>query len=417
MNKERVSLTLYSKTDIINKRKANMISREIYLLKLIDFRDKRVIKVITGIRRCGKSVLLQQFRDHLVSSGVDPNKIILINFESLQYENFANYKNFYDHIRNQIQQGRYYLLLDEIQAVEHWEKALASFQVDFDCDIYITGSNAFLLSSELATLIAGRYVEIHLFPLSFKEVMSQQKEDPQTLFRDYIKYGGFPGLVELEKRENLVKDYLDGIYNTVVIKDILSRNNFQKISLLNTILKFMIDNVGNLVSANNIADYLSSNGQTTHVDTVLNYLEAFENAYILYKAERYHLKGKRILRSPQKFYIVDSGIRNTILGFRDLDIGRVLENIVYIELRRRGYDVKVGVDEQFEIDFIATRDDEKLYIQTTLSLADEKVKNLELQTLLSIKDNYRKILLSMDFHINEVIEGISIQNIIDVLIN
>ena len=397
--------------------KTNMISRVACLQKLVDFQDKQVIKVITGIRRCGKSVLLQQFRDHLVSSGVDPEKIILINFESLQYENIINYRTFYDHIHTQIRQGRYYLLLDEIQVVEHWEKAIASFQVDFDCDIYITGSNAFLMSSELSTLLAGRYVEIHVFPLSFKEYISHQQENPQMLFRDYVKYGGFPGLIEFEKREDLAKDYLDGIYNTVVVKDILSRNSFQNISLLNTILKFMIDNVGNLVSANNIADYLSSNGQKTHVDTVLNYLDAFEDAYILYKAERYNLKGKRILRSPHKFYIVDSGIRNTILGFRDLDIGRVLENIVFLELKRRGYDVRVGVDDQFEIDFIATRDNEKLYIQTALSLADEKVKNRELQGLLSTKDNYRKILLSMDFHINEEIEGVSIQNIIDFLLN
>ncbi|HCS39467.1 MAG TPA: ATPase [Anaerolineaceae bacterium] len=394
-----------------------MISREAYLQKLVDFQDKNIIKVITGIRRCGKSVLLQQFRDHLASSGISPEKIILLNFESLQYENITNYKSFYDYINNIVQQGRYYLLLDEIQAVEHWEKALASFQVDFDCDIYITGSNAFLLSSELATLIAGRYVEIHIFPLSFKEIVSQQQEDPRILFQDYLKYGGFPGLVEFEKSDDLVRDYLDGIYNTVVVKDILTRNKFQNISLLNTILKFMIDNVGNLISANNIADYLSSNGQKTHVDTVLNYLEAFENAYILYKTERYNLKGKRILRSPQKFYIVDSGIRNTLIGFRDLDIGRVLENIIYLELRRRGYDVRVGVDEQFEIDFIATKNDEKLYIQTTLSLTDAKVKSRELQGLLSIKDNYRKILLSMDFHINEEIEGIRIQNIIDFLLN
>lgn len=394
-----------------------MIIRDAYLQKLIDFQDKNVIKVITGIRRCGKSVLLQQFRDHLVSSGISTDKIILINFESLQYENIANYKSFYDYIHDLIHEGRYYLLLDEIQVVEHWEKALASFQVDFDCDIYITGSNAFLMSSELATLIAGRYVEIHIFPLSFKEIVSQQQEDPQIVFRDYIKYGGFPGVIELEKSEDLTRDYLDGIYNTVVVKDILTRNNFQNIGLLNTILKFMVDNVGNLISANNIADYLSSNGQKTHVDTVLNYLEAFENAYILYKAERYNLKGKRILRSPHKNYIVDSGIRNMLLGFRDLDIGRVLENIIYIELRRRGYDVRVGVDDQFEIDFIATKNDEKLYIQTTLSLTDEKVKNRELRGLLSIRDNYPKILLSMDFHINEEIDGISIQNILDFLLN
>jgi predicted AAA+ superfamily ATPase len=394
-----------------------MISRDVYLKKLIDFQDKNVIKVITGIRRCGKSVLLQQFRDHLFSSGINSDNIILINFESLQYESITNYKSFYDYICNLIREGRYYLLLDEIQAVEHWEKALASFQVDFDCDIYITGSNAFLLSSELATLIAGRYVAIHIFPLSFKEIVSQQQQDPQTVFRDYLKYGGFPGLVEFDKKEDLAREYLDGIFNTVVVKDILTQNKFQSISLLNTILKFMIDNVGNLISANNIADYLSSNGQKTHVDTVINYLEAFENAYILYKTERYNLKGKRILRSPQKYYIVDSGIRNTILGFRDLDIGRVLENIIYLELRRRGYDVRVGVDDQFEIDFIATKNDEKLYVQTTLSLADEKVKHRELQGLLSIKDNYRKILLSMDFHINEETEGIRIQNIIDFLLN
>jgi len=338
---------------------------------------------------------------------VDQNNIILMNFESLQYENIANFKNLYDYVRTHIRQGRSYFLLDEIQGVEHWEKAIASFQVDFDCDIYITGSNEFLLSSELATYIAGRYVEIHMFPLSFKKYISQRKGDPNALIREYLRYGGFPGLLELDKRDDLVRDYLEGIYNTVVVKDIISRNNIHDVDLLEAILKFMIDNVGNLASANNIADYLTSNGRKTHVDTVLNYLESFEKAFILYKAERYNLKGKRILRSPHKYYIVDSGIRNATLGFRELDIGYVLENIVYLELRRRGFDVRVGVDDSFEVDFIATKDDEKIYYQVTLSLADEKVKNRELEGLLSIKDNY----------LDEEIKGIRLQNIVEFLLS
>lgn len=393
-----------------------MINRKTYLEKLIAFKDKQIIKVITGIRRCGKSVLLQQFNDYLLQSGVSSEQILLLNFESMKYDTITNHRALYEFIREHIQPGRTYLLLDEIQEVNGWEKTVASVQLDFDCDIYITGSNAYLLSSELATHIAGRYVEIHMLPLSFKEYMSTKNGNASDHFRTFLRYGGFPGVLELEERDELIRDYLDGVYNTIVVKDILTRNRFQDVDLLDLLLKFMIDNVGNLVSANNIANYLTSSGRQTHVNTVLDYLRAYEQAFILYRAERYNLKGKRILRSPDKFYIIDSGIRNARLGFRDLDIGFMIENLVYFELLRRGYDVKVGVDERFEVDFIATRQDEKVYYQVTLSLVDKMVLERELKGLLSIRDNYPKVLLSMDFHMDEEIKGIHLQNIIDFLL-
>lgn len=394
-----------------------MVRREIYLNKLADFKDKNVIKVITGIRRCGKSVLLQQYHDQLVENGVDKEKIIMINFESLQFENIKSYQALYQHIRERITDNRTtYILLDEIQEVKGWEKALASFQVDFKCDIYITGSNAHMLSSELATYISGRFVEVHLFPLSFQEYLDAGSLNADKAFNHYLDYGGFPGLLELSKREDSIRDYMEGIYNTVVVKDIIVRNNIKEVDLLESILLYMIDNIGNLISANNIANYLTSNGRKTYTSTVIDYISALENAFILYKAERYNIKGKRLLNAPYKYYIVDIGMRNITLGRREMDIGRVLENIVYLELVRRGYDLRIGVDSTFEIDFIASRGSEKNYYQVCLSITDDKVKDRELRGLQKIKDNYPKYLMTMDYHINEEITGIKLLNIKDFLL-
>jgi len=393
-----------------------MIIREKQLSQLITYKSSHIVKVITGIRRCGKSFLLQQFFNHLLQEGVPPGNIHLINFESLQYEHLKDYKSLYSYINDKLQAGKNYILLDEIQEVTGWEKAIASFQVDLDCDITLTGSNAFLLSSDLSTYIAGRYVEIHLLPLSFKEYQGNFNEEPQALFRRYLRFGGFPGLLELPIHDEAARNFLDGIFNTIVVKDIIARNNFRDVDLLEAILAFMFDNIGNLVSANNIANYLSSNGRLTSSRTVVDYLEAMQRAFILYKAARYNLKGKRILNSPHKYYLADIGLRNALLGFRDFDLGYVLENIVFLELIRRGYDIRVGVNDSQEVDFVATKDEEKVYFQVALSLADERVLARELKSLLSINDNYPKFLLSMDYHIEEQIQGIKLLNIIDFLL-
>jgi predicted AAA+ superfamily ATPase len=394
-----------------------MIIRQNYLDRLIEYKDKKPIKVITGVRRCGKSVLLQQYHDHLIRSGVDPDHIISINFESLKYEKLKDYRPFYEYILSAVQKnGRSYILLDEIQEVTQWEKAITSFQVDLNCDLYITGSNAHVLSSELATYLAGRYVDIHLFPFSFKEYLSMVGGDVQQQFRQYLNSGGFPGLVELAGNEVQIRDYLRGLYHTIVVKDIIARNNIQDVELLQSILYYMIDNVSNLASANKIADYLTSNNRKTYPAQVSEYLNAFENAFVLYRADRYNMKGKKILRSPYKYYLVDNGFRNIALGFRDMDLGHVLENIIYLELLRRGFDVRTGTEDHHEIDFVAARGQEKQYFQVALSVVDETVLRRELSALLAIQDNYPKTILTMDYHIDETNQGIRLVNILDFLL-
>ena len=302
-----------------------MILRKEYLNKLIDAKDKNLIKVITGIRRSGKSVLMDQFKTYLLSNGVEEHQIIHLNFESLKYENLKNYTALYAYIMDKaVDQARYYILLDEIQEVEGWEKTLSSLQVDLECDLYITGSNAKLLSSELATYISGRYVEIHMLPLSFKEYNSYPTDETtQQKFKKFSTYGGFPGLVEIGNNEALARDYLIGIYNTIIVKDVISRNNFRDVELINLIVKFVVDNIGNLMSARKIADYLTSSGRKTHTSTVSEYLQALENAFAIYKVDRYSIKGKQLLKAPYKYYVADLGMRGSALGFREMDLGQI----------------------------------------------------------------------------------------------
>ncbi|MEA3424457.1 MAG: ATP-binding protein [Bacillota bacterium] len=395
-----------------------MIIRKIYLDKLINYRDTKVIKVITGIRRSGKSILLDQFYEYLIDSGIEERQIVKINFESIKYDAITDYKNLYEYVESKIiKNKKIYILLDEIQKVVEWEKALTSFQVDYDCDIYITGSNAYLLSSELATYLSGRYIEIHILPFSFREFVEIENEKQrEKLFDLYLKQGGFPGLYEFSIVENAKKDYLEGIYNTIVVKDIIERSKVTDVDLMRRILRYLIDNTGNLVSANKISNFLKSSGRKTTTKTVIDYLTAFENAFILYKVKRYKIKGKQILNSPDKYYVVDLGLRRMIHGFESFDIGRALENIVYLELVRRGYQIYVGADDNFEVDFIAMKEEEKVYYQVSLSIVDEKVKEREVKGLLSIKDNYKKVLLTMDYSSNELIEGIEQINIVDFLL-
>lgn len=397
-----------------------MKKRDLYLDKLIKFKDKQFIKVITGIRRCGKSTLLKLFREYLLENDVSEKQIIYINFESIQFDDIKDYKLLYEYIKEHlVAKSRTYLLLDEIQEVIHWEKAVNSFLVDFNVDIYITGSNAWLLSSELSTLLSGRYVEIKMLPLSFKEYMEFVEEPSNNIEEDfqlYLRYGGLPPIIELNNNLDMIQPFLSGIYNTVLMKDIVQRNTVRDAALLDNLVHFLADNIGNSISTKKISDYLTSAGRKTTPATIDNYLQMLEKAFIFYKANRYDIKGKLYLKTQEKYYIVDTGIRNNLLGLRNMDYGHILENIIYMELLRRGFDVYIGKIGSMEVDFIAVKANKKIYYQVSASILDEKTKDRELRSLVSIPDQYDKVLLTMDRPYVEDFEGIKWVNIIDFLL-
>ena len=399
-----------------------MISRDNYLERLKAFKDNKLIKVITGIRRCGKSTLLELFKEYLKGKGVSDDNIIHINLELMKYDDVRDYKTFYNLITEKIKNNdRCYLLIDEIQQVDKWEKAINSMNVEFNVDIYITGSNAYLLSSEISTLLSGRYVEIKMLPLSFKEYLEfDHLPHDWTLedkFNQYLKFGSLPAVPTLPQDNTTINEFLLGIYNTVIVKDVISRNNIKDIGLLEQIVKYVVANTGNIISANKISGYISSQGrgETTKATTVSNYLDMLEKAYIIYPVKRYDIKGKEQLKNLAKYYVVDTGIRNMLMGYSDSDFGHVLETIVYLELIRRGYQVFIGKWYELEVDFIAVKQDEKKYYQVCLTLMDEKVKERELAPLKAIPDNYENTILSMDKTYITDYEGIKFENIIDFL--
>lgn len=398
-----------------------MKNRDFYLDQLISFKDKPLIKVITGIRRCGKSTLLSLFKNHLINSGVPENQIIRMNFESFEFDEITSYKALHTHLKIHLKNSKdkYYILLDEVQQVQSWEKVINSLMVDANVDIYITGSNAYLLSSELSTLLSGRYVEIKMQPLSFKEYINftnSTNDYPYDTFQEYLKYGGLPTVVDLMDRPETIGPFLEGIYNTVLIKDVIERNNIRDTALLESILKFISANIGNIVSTKKISDYLTSSGRKATTETIDNYLKMLENAFIIYKANRYDLKGKMFLKTLEKYYIVDIGIRNQLTGLRNTDYGHVLENIIYLELLRRGYDVTIGKIGTFEVDFVATKLDEKIYYQVSASILDDQTRERELRALKAIPDHYPKFILTMDRNIYNDFSGIRVLNIIDFLL-
>ena len=399
-----------------------MKNRDLYLNQLIQFKDKKLIKVITGLRRSGKSTLLSLFENHLITSGVDRNHIIRMNFESFEFDEITNYKELHAYINERIldPNKRHYILLDEVQQVSSWERVINSFLVDANVDIFITGSNAYLLSSELSTLLSGRYVEIKMQPLSFKEYLefldSDKEMSLQEKFNQYLEYGGLPTIVELLDNPDTIGPFLEGIYNTVLMKDVIERNGVRDAALLESILKFIAANIGSIVSTKKISDYLTSSGRKTTSDTIDNYLKMLENAFIIYKANRYDLKGKMFLKTLEKYYIVDIGIRNKLIGLRNTDYGHVLENIVYLELLRRGYEVTIGKIGSLEVDFVASKPNEKIYYQVSATIMDEKTRERELRPLESISDNYPKYILTMDQTVFNDYSGIRVKNIIDFLL-
>lgn len=398
-----------------------MLIREEYLRKLIDSKDLNLIKVITGVRRSGKSTLLLQYKDYLLSQKIKEQDIIYMNFESAEWYEIKDYNDLYKNITSKITDGnKKYILLDEVQNVVGWEKAVNSLLVGTNSDIYITGSNAYLLSSELTTLLAGRVLTIKIYPFSFKEFMAtypfKNEEDKYDKFDKYLKYGGMPMLVNMNDNEQLIINYLNDLKEVVLKKDVISRNNIKDIVFLDNLIKYMASVIGNLTTPNAIAEFMKKNGSNITKETVDSYLKMLENAYFLYRVPRYELKGKQLLKTQGKYYFIDNGLKNIIDGITHYDSGSSYENLVYIELLRRGYEVYVGQYNDIEIDFIAIKPNERIYYQVSRSIMDEKVEEREKKSLLAINDNYKKVILTMDRVKNKQIEGIEVVNIIDFLL-
>ena len=406
---------------------AELINRPEYLNQLIQHKDTDLVKIITGIRRCGKSSLLDLFHQHLLSSGISDDQIIHMNLESMKYRELSDYAAFYDYVSRKIPSGRKcYLIFDEMQTVEYWEKAVESFRIDFDVDIYITGSNAYLLSGEFATLLSGRHVEIRMLPLSFREFLSFYDFEPGVVleekFQKYLQFGGMPILHEYRFNEPRSIEVLEGIYSTVILRDVLERNNISDQRLLNKIVLFLCSNIGSMTSPNNIGNVLVSDGalagrRTIAGKTVDKYIAMLEEAFIFYHVGRYDIKGKQLLKTLEKHYIIDLGFRNMLIGYRDADRGHIYENVVFLELLRRKYRVYVGKIGENEVNFIAERPNDRLYIQVTESLASEETRERELRPLRMINDNYEKIVLSMDRSYITSYEGIKVINLMDWLLS
>lgn len=373
-----------------------MVQRLEYLDKLIKGKEKQLIKVVTGVRRCGKSTLLLQFQTYLKEHGVEERQIISLNFEKIENEPLLEYHALYEYVKERLIPGRMtYIFLDEIQAVPAFQKAVDSLFVLEHTDLYITGSNAHMLSGELATFLAGRYMEIQMLPLSFGEYLELTGGDRRDAWNRYFVNGGFPYTAYIEEEE-IRRDYLQGIYHTVLLKDIVERKRIQDVSLLESVIRFLFDNVGNIVSAKKIADSLTSFGRKTTSATVESYIHALEESFILYRAGRYDIKGKQHLKSLEKYYLVDQGLRSLVSGNRSRDVGYVLENIVYLELRRRGYQVYVGKVGNQEIDFFVEKGDDKAYYQVSASILDQHTYQREIAPLKAVRDHYPKYIVTMD---------------------
>lgn len=401
-----------------------MLKRDEYIKKIVPFIDKDVIKVLTGIRRSGKSVMLKLLMEKLKNRGINENQFIYINFENLKYRKLKNYERLYDFILNKVDDKykSYYIFLDEIQEVEEWERCVNSLRVDedFNFDIYITGSNAKLLSGELSTYLAGRYIEFVVYPFSFKEFFEIMKEknkeiDLKEAFQDYVKFGGMPFLHNLDYNFEASMQYLQDLYASIILKDITQRNNIRDTDLLERIINYVVMNIGNTFSATSISKFFKSENRKVAIETILNYIKACEEAFLVYRVARNDLLGKKILNVNEKYYIADHGIREAIMENNQKNINQVLENIVYFEMLRRGYNVKIGKVDNLEVDFVCKKNDETIYIQVSYLLASEDTKEREFSVLENIKDNYPKYVLSMDeFDMSR--NGIKHVNLIEFLI-
>lgn len=395
-----------------------MIERKQYLDKLISFKDKKLIKVVTGIRRCGKSTLFRLYQQYLQQNGIDATQIQNINLEDLDNLHLRNFEVLYKHImQHAIKNKKNYIFLDEIQLVPEFEKTVDSLFIKENMDVYITGSNAHMLSGELATLLSGRYVEIKMLPLSFKEYCSafSENQNIERLFNDYLLNSSFPYTLELTDKDN-IHDYLSGLYNTVLLKDIIAKRKFSDVQQVENIIKFLADNIGNECSLRKISNCLTAEGRKTSYHLVDNIIDALKESFVIYSASKYDIKGKQYLQSGEKYYLVDIGLRYMLLGNKPTDYGHILENVVYLELLRRGYKVFVGKNNNSEVDFVATNRDNVEYYQVSHSVADAHTLERELKSLQSIKDNYPKYLLTRDIMPNVDHNGIKQINVLDWLL-
>ena len=396
-----------------------MIKREEYLNKLISWYEKQVIKVVTGVRRCGKSTLFKLYIEHLKSKGISEEQIISINLENLELEDLLNYKNLYQYISDRLCEKKYtYVFIDEVQECLGFERVVDSLLLKEKVDIYITGSNAHMLSGELATFLSGRYVEISMLPLSFAEYcIAVDEGNTNEKFNNYLKNGSFPYVAMLQNNHEAIRDYIEGIYNTILIKDVARREGISDIAVLESIVKFLASNIGSPISVKKISDTINSSGRKISVNTVDNYLRALTDSFIFYKVNRYDVRGRQYLKTLGKYYIVDTGLRDMLTTINSSDIGHILENIVYIELLRRGYKVNIGKLAEKEIDFVASKNASLEYYQVSATVLDEKTLARELAPLQKISDNYPKYLLTLD----EIMpmadyDGIKQRNVIEWLI-
>lgn len=404
-----------------------MVERKEYLAELVGWKDEQVIKVVTGIRRCGKSTLLAQYQDWLRVNGVTDAQIVSVNFEELEYEELLDYKKLYAYLKERLVAGRTtYIFLDEIQKVADFEKVVDSLYVKPDVDIYITGSNAYMLSGDLATLLTGRYVEIKMLPLSLREFLTITELDADRGFAEYLQCGGLPYVARMDRTAEKVETYLEGIYNTVIVKDIEdrqarkesepSKRKVTDIALLKSIAKYLASVVGSPVSVRSITDYLISSGRKVSPNTVDDYVDALTESFIFYPAERFDIVGKQLLKINKKFYVVDLGLRNHILPRRNYDLGFSLENVVYFELLRRGYKVMIGKLGNTEVDFVAEKQGEYTYYQVTADMTAQETFEREMRPLTLIRDNYEKIILTADHLTVGNYNGIRVKNLVDWLL-
>lgn len=397
----------------------NRIERKEYLDKLVAFKDKRIIKVITGVRRCGKSVLLEIFQDYLLKQGVAEEQIVAINLEDYDFYELREPSKLHSYIKERLNKDKMtYIFIDEVQHCDDFPRVIDSLYLKKNVDIYLTGSNANLLSSEIATLLSGRYVEIMMLPLSFKEYVSSTG-DAKELSRKYLEYienSSFPYVLDLKGQPKEIKDYLEGLYNTIVVKDISQRHKFPDTMVLESIARFVFDNIGNPMSTKKISDTMTSFGRKTDVKTVEKYVRALMESFIVYQAKRYNIKGKQYLKTLEKYYVVDIGLRYILLGSRSTDVGHILENVIYLELLRRGYDVYVGKVDDLEVDFVAQDRKKTTYYQVAATVRDENTLMRELTPLQKINDHYPKVILTLDDDPEADYDGIRRINALDWLI-
>lgn len=395
------------------------IERKQYLDKLIAFREKQLIKIITGVRRCGKSTLMEIYQDYLREQGVTAEQIVAVNLEDYDYYELRNPKALHSYLKERLVPGKTtYIFLDEIQHCEEFPRVVDSLYIKKGIDLYITGSNAYMLSSEIATLISGRYVEIKMLPLSFREYVDStgNANDLSRKYTSYLENSSFPYALELVDQPKEIKDYLDGIYNTIVVKDIAKRHKIPDTMMLESVARFVFDNIGSQLSTKKIADTMTSEGRKIDVKTVEKYLKALMESYIVYQAKRYNVKGRQYLKTLEKYYVVDIGLRYMLLGSRSTDVGHILENVIFLELLRRGYDVYVGKIDELEVDFVAMEAKKIIYFQVAATVRDQKTLQRELTPLQKITDHYPKFILTLDEDPEADYDGIRRVNALDWLI-